>query len=342
MPQRGNSRCGWARLVFSGGFTLVELLVVVAIIGVLIALLLPAVQAAREAARRAQCSNNLKQIGLGLHNYHDAHKVFPPAALNPGVHGTGKSHSSYGQMIPPGGIRNFTGHIFILPYIEQQAIYDKIDFRFAVGKYDVDSVGGGGFQHAATNHRIGVYECPSDPGWVNPYTSASSENAWRTNYGFVGHYPDYYMTANSASGSSTGIIVPYHLVGKETTNNPTGYQAMFGGFNGAARIEDIKDGTSNTLALMESPQRKVSNSYGPFWNMYTYRSLICPRYGLNSHDTVEGWKEYMYPSYAGSYHPGGGQAVLADGSVRFFSETTPIDTLNALVSVFGKEVVGQY
>lgn len=325
------------------GFTLVELLVVIAIIGILIALLLPAVQAAREAARRSQCSNNLKQIGLALHNYHDVNRVFPPAALNPGAQGTGKVHATYGQMVPPGGVRNFTGYIAILPYIEQQGIYDMIDFRLAVGMTDADGIGGGGYQQAATNHRLGAYECPSDPGYLNPNTSTSQpyamENAWRANYGFVSHTVDYQLTHNNSDGRTdgSGIIVAY-------ANIVTDAKAIFGGFNGAAKIEGIKDGTSNTMALMETKQRKTSSSYGPYWNMYAHTHLICPRYGINVNyiDSKGVQYNYMYAWRAGSFHPGGAQALLADGSVRFISETIPIATLNALVSVFGREVVGEY
>ena len=314
------------------GFTLVELLVVIAIIGILIALLLPAVQAAREAARRSQCSNNLKQIGLALHNYHDVQKVFPPAALNPGAYGTGTAHPTYGRMIPDGGVRNFTGHLFILPYIEQQGIYDMIDFRHPVGMTDIEGIGGGGYQEAATNHRLAVYECPSDPGYLNPHTVIGSryhglQNAWRTNYTFVSHSQEHQF----------GTAVTYDKIVSDE-------KAIFGGYNGAARIEEIKDGTSNTMALTETPQRKTSNNYGPYWNMYDEVHLVCPRYGINV-NYIDGngvRYNYVWAWRVGSHHPGGAQALLADGSVRFISETIPIATLRALVSVFGREVVGDY
>ena len=105
------------------GFTLVELLVVIAIIGILIALLLPAVQAAREAARRSQCTNNMKQLGLALHNYHDTHLVFPPAGLDYGLAMTGGTE-------PPGKtVKNMNGLVLLLPYLEQQPLFDKFDCR---------------------------------------------------------------------------------------------------------------------------------------------------------------------------------------------------------------------
>ena len=110
------------------GFTLVELLVVIAIIGILIALLLPAVQAAREAARRSQCTNNMKQLGVALHNYHDTHKVFPPGGLDYGHAGTGPHPSLPGGVEPANKlVKNMNGLVLLLPYIEQQSLYDQYD-----------------------------------------------------------------------------------------------------------------------------------------------------------------------------------------------------------------------
>ena len=107
------------------GFTLVELLVVIAIIGILVALLLPAVQAAREAARRMSCNNNLKQFGLALHNYHDTYKVFPSGTINAGF-------NQHASMLPhKQNILNHTGHELVLPFIEQQPLHDAINFNIA-------------------------------------------------------------------------------------------------------------------------------------------------------------------------------------------------------------------
>jgi prepilin-type N-terminal cleavage/methylation domain-containing protein len=106
------------------GFTLIELLVVIAIIAVLIALLLPAVQQAREAARRSQCKNNLKQVGLALHNYHDTYNRLPASCINPGSNFSDKYLTS-------GQVRNFTGYLAILPYLDQSPLYNQINFSVA-------------------------------------------------------------------------------------------------------------------------------------------------------------------------------------------------------------------
>ena len=128
------------------GFTLVELLVVIAIIGILIALLLPAVQAAREAARRIQCSNNLKQIGLSLHNYHGSNKCFPPGSFWFGL-----------------DYANYRGCILIrlLPYIEQQPLYDQYDFELKAG-VPIDSQKLAGSNDLIQSTIVPVFRCPSD------------------------------------------------------------------------------------------------------------------------------------------------------------------------------------
>jgi prepilin-type N-terminal cleavage/methylation domain-containing protein len=138
----GSSRFGAAGGAPRVGFTLVELLVVIAIIGILIALLLPAVQAAREAARRTQCNNNLKQIGLALHNYHDSHKTFPPDA----VWGAFVAAAPTAQQNP----YHTTWLLAILPYLEQQPLYDTVDFELPM------------YGQPVTSTQLGALQCPSD------------------------------------------------------------------------------------------------------------------------------------------------------------------------------------
>ena len=125
------------------GFTLIELLVVIAIIAILIALLLPAVQQAREAARRTQCKNNLKQLGIALHNYHDVHRVFPPSRLNVGFHG-GPVYATP----RPARYKNATGWTLLLPFIEQGNLYQQYDhnqaasWSYVYGMYSPGEVAG--------------------------------------------------------------------------------------------------------------------------------------------------------------------------------------------------------
>ena len=320
------------------GFTLVELLVVIAIIGILVALLLPAIQAAREAARRSQCSNNMKQLGLAIQNYHDSFKTFPPSAINPGCYEANLGSPPVIDVAAGQRVRNITGYMLILPYVEQQVIYDQIDFTQAVGRADWPAIGGGGYQHTATNHHLSVFECPSEPGFDNPHNYATqnmytAENAWRANYGFVSDMHEYRM--NNARDINRSPI-PYDRISIAT-------KAIFGGFNGAARISAILDGTSTTMAMIETPMRKTDGAYGPYWNMYTHTHPIIPTlYGINRTWTPGDVMKRPYAWGAGSFHPGGAQMVLADGSVRFINETTDQAVIVALVSISGGEVIPQY
>src|SRR5688500_12013198 len=148
------------------GFTLVELLVVIAIIGILVAMLLPAVQAAREAARRSSCQNNLKQMGLALHNYHDTFKVFPPALVNSGRYNNMAYYTTQGN----GQVLNTTGWALMMPFYEQNAAYSKYDFRFCstvdTATYGLPISGsdtGPNSNDGIYNMRVEMLECPSSP-----------------------------------------------------------------------------------------------------------------------------------------------------------------------------------
>jgi len=188
------------------GFTLVELLVVIAIIGVLIALLLPAVQAAREAGRRTSCSNNLRQMGIGLHHYHGTHGCFPPGGIEP-------------RSRVPGG-RQYAWSAFLLPFIEQRPLYERIDFHQAFDAPD-------NAQAAAT--LLSVYICPSVPN--------GSELV-------EGRGPSHY------GGLYGEAIPPNPTDGSWTAQNGT----MF--YDRAIKIRDVRDGTSNTLTISEDSEWK--------------------------------------------------------------------------------------
>ena len=163
----------------SMGFTLIELLVVIAIIGVLIALLLPAVQQAREAARRSQCSNNLKQIGLALHNYEDAHKIFPPGYITINAAGT---------------------HAFILPYLEEEARHATFNFST-----DINASVAHPSNRTAREQKLGVYSCPSSP-TTPPFISAGvcDNGCGLTNYAQSLGANGNYASSNLPTGGPFG------------------------------------------------------------------------------------------------------------------------------------------
>ena len=331
-------------------FTLVELLVVIAIIGILIALLLPAVQAAREAARRSQCSNNLKQAGLALHNYHDSFKVFPPALLN---NGRVTATTRLRDWPDPQLVLNTTGWAMMLPYIEQAAAYGQYDFRYCSSASNPNS--GGALAGAITvnlpitSARYQFLECPSDPSIGENSSSTSgfyARNAYRACYLFnTGVFTDYngdYAIYAASTDVRLGVF----------------------GHNGAAKIATISDGTSNSIALGESAggaTGKTSTSYGP-WGLcgchtsvhgrivgnntrpLTYAASH-PMYGNNANFINTAGVVYTGRTYAwvfSSKHPGGANFVMADGSTRFLAETIDYVTWMRLGYIRDGEPVGNF
>ncbi len=305
-------------------FTLVELLVVIAIIGVLVALLLPAVQAAREAARRSSCSNNLKQIGLALHNYHDSVSAFPMGNV---VRINGSTLSGDG----------WTWHARILPYAEQGPLFDKVSNVMGT---DVGGTTSAPQLLAGRDTRLPIFQCPSHPGGVaNP-----SKNGYQVS------------TYNGVCGTTT--------FNNDQLDQATdiGYRGngMFH-MNSNVRFADVIDGTTNTFLVAEvqdelkgSPNsnrmpgsdRKYNFSGGSDGNPPT--DITEYLVGMEANDPINanirdssGFFNNT-GEYAGSYHPGGAQFLMGDGSARFISQTINMTTYRSLASRDGGEVPGNF
>ncbi len=209
-----------------GGFTLIELLVVIAIIAVLIALLLPAVQAAREAARRMQCVNNLKQIGLAIHNYHETNDVFPPGGF-----------PAYNPTQNNGNNASPSAHARLLPYIEQQPLYNALNWSLTVINDVAPGNGYGPYANlTVTITRINTFLCPSDtpPNWN--LTSASAP------------LPNYRAPGNNYFASVGSSL---EFASRQTSGPPNGPFSYVGEIGRTVGIRDIRDGTSNTIAFGE-------------------------------------------------------------------------------------------
>jgi prepilin-type N-terminal cleavage/methylation domain-containing protein/prepilin-type processing-associated H-X9-DG protein len=300
-------------------FTLIELLVVIAIIGVLMGLLLPAVQKVREAANRVKCQNNLRQLGLGLHQYHSVHRCFPLGNSNLMGYDPGNEPD-----------RRHWAVTYILPYIEQPAVYEGVEAYLAHGApYIV---------YCPLNATVmPIFMCPSDP--ANPKTLTGGQGS-TNQQGFHGNYA-------ACAGSTTF----------NSDSGADGGSDLNGLFYALSRtqIGDVLDGTSNTLMLSEliiSPDINNHDVRGRLFNPAKQGGvLFSTRYPPNTSvaDKLE-WCQSIPPApclstWAGinlsarSYHQGGVNVVFADGSGRFVANSISPQTWTALGTRAGGEPI---
>lgn len=339
------TRSWTARSTVRPGFTLVELLVVIAIIGILVSLLLPAVQSAREAARRMQCSNNLKQIALAAHNYHDVARTFPPGIL---LSQYDARRSTY---------RGASLFVFLLPFMEQASLHDRWDFadpnRNFLGGVDARAAQGPNLL------------CPSEPESENPLHYSSR---------LTGSSLERYIKVTSYGGNA----------GTRSYHPDSGFLQTDGVFFGAGPgsqplphqqpvcLAEITDGTSQTLLFGErsrwDPNYETFAQQGWDWPLRFYGNWCgtsrraLSHFTLSAHAPLNYRLPFPYADRAtasppantptdfkyyidmrvcayGSNHPQGANFALADGSVRFIVESIPLLTLRALSTRQGDEII---
>ena len=329
------------------GFTLVELLVVIAIIGVMVGLLLPAVQAAREAARRMSCSNNMRQLALGLLNYESAYKKFPYAVGQSGAILSGTATPG------PTRVRNHKGWLLVLPFIEQQALYDLADLNLTTGAHvragSTSTTAGplpgevGNPNDVVVSTVVETFLCPSDPGPTNYVTTSSlSYSISPGTTTLQGAFTNYDFSVRRTS--STSAIW--------TQENPLD-RRMFG-LDASSRIRDVTDGTSNSVMVCET-LRNCIDGVAQTWGYAKWVGhgvdLAYPR-GINDRiccawDAVPNARPILASrlgqwSITGSMHPGGAQYAFVDGSVRMISESTEILVLQRLAYISDGQVIGEF
>ena len=326
------------------GFTLIELLVVIAIIGILVALLLPAVQQAREAARRTQCRNNLKQFGLAIHNYHDVGRSLPPGTINEANPAGG---TAYGR--PP----RTTYIVHLLPYIDQSAAYNTIDFA---NRPVAPGLLWFGNNPTATGVVMTLFYCPSDGmggtiktcGLINGDPSRPAPH-------FLSNYMAFFSGPTVAS-----------IEAREAA----------WGLNWGARFRDFRDGTSQTMVLGEYLTGTTQDYRGFIWSdkaggsqLWTELSPNSPLPDRLSPSTpppplaTKPWcknhPELNLPCVNGvsesaglanldhtaasrSRHEGGVHVLMGDGAVRFVSENIDLGIWRGLATIAGRETISEF
>ncbi len=343
------------------GFTLIELLVVIAIIAILIALLLPAVQQAREAARRTQCRNNLKQFGLAMHNYENSQRCFQRA-----------NYSSVTTSTT--GWQGFAGHVMLLPYMDQAPLYNQIDFTQAFW---------GGSNATAKATIITALLCPSDFGWkYGTYGNDGGTGGGGNNYAVSGG-PSLLMLGVTGGG-----------VGG-TPGTPIAFTDQIGVCNlfRNIKIADITDGTSNTIAASETIMGDGNsstftlgdvvrgadipagfpNTFANQSQLSAYHSIcqgaVATHYGITGKNWINGmpgqtffctlnppnssnydcmecagcsWYDARSVINARSRHTGGVHCLLADGAVRFVGNNIDLNTWQRLGAISDGNPIGEF
>jgi prepilin-type N-terminal cleavage/methylation domain-containing protein len=344
----------------TSAFTLVELLVVIAIIGALIALLLPAVQAAREAARRMQCSNNLKQCGIALHNYHSTHDCFP------GI-GTGSFY--------------FSVQAKLLPYCEQESLHSLIDYKQAVMLGTSMAMYLNPLHIPAIQTRIAMFRCPSD-GEQDKFVN-TTENADGSPMEGIPFYGCNYMACVGSGPNRT-----YAMYWRGAPENKS--DALFY-YDSKTSFADILDGSSNTLVMAETLLGNQQSSVPANYKRQIAGTTVLsfPGSGLPDLGVVPDWENYKnniddtewggnrgsnwfigrprfttfiaylspnpkYPDFrpstggaadlilgfSRSSHSGGIQTLFGDGSIHFISDTIEVSKFQAIATVAGGESTG--
>lgn len=294
-----------------GGFTLIELLVVIAIIAILVAILLPAVQQAREAARRSQCKNNLKQIGLALHNYHDLHKALPPGWIM----------VENGVAEPHEGISGAGWATFLLPMVDEQNLYELFDPNVDISQPENDTF---------RTKNVTGYRCPSDP----------SPELWTI---FSEDDPNIAL-ADLPTGNYVGSFGTEEFPGHGAASVPPtpadmgiGDGALY--LNSSTNFRDFTDGPSNTILVGERKTDTDQEWHSTWVGVVPEGEESIARI-LGIADHVPNAPDGHFDDFS-SHHAGGAQFVFGDGRVLFLSTSIDFSVYQGLMTLSGGELTGR-
>lgn len=298
------------------GFTLIELLVVVGIVAILVALLLPAVQQAREAARRTQCKNNLKQIGVALHNYHDAHGVFPPGwiAVEDGLHA------------PHDGGNGAGWGLMLLPFVEQTNLFNTFDSHYSIADPRHETL---------RTTSLSVYKCPSDPQPKLFHIEPADHGHGHDSSGRQHEHADGEVDLPTAN--YVGVFGSEEL--DKCEDHADSHTQCFGNgmlyHNSKVKFRDLTDGTSNTMAVGERRTDRNRDWYSTWVGMVPEGDHAFQRI-TGSADHTPNHPDAHFDDFS-SAHTGGAQFVFADGHVRFISDNIDTGVYQGYATIDGGE-----
>jgi len=282
------------------GYTLIELLVVIAIIAILIGLLLPAVQAAREAARRMACTNNLKQLGLAVHHYHDTHSAFPPAFVNNGPYGTTGFSFTHGWAA------------FVLPFVEQESLYKLYRWDFPVYAMENQPV---------VSHHLKIFKCPS----------TADQDRYMTFGPFA-----FFGTKGACGDYTIALGVDAGLAQRGWVDQVGDYRGALTHVPTPALTPTLAATPTRWLARQRGPDQALEG--GP-WNHFKGGILLQGKTADGTANLGTCAMNCTNNSEVYSFHTGGASAVYADGSVHFLRESIDIGVLARSITRAGGEVV---
>jgi len=329
-------------------FTLIELLVVIAIIAVLIALLLPAVQSAREAARRIQCVNNLKQLGLSIHNYHDVNNDLPPGRIWSPNGGAGSFPTIFS------GSPNTTWFNLMLPFFEQGVLANAFNFNLGSEGWAGGPADGFFANSTVAQTKISVFQCPSD-----------RQNSFQINPGYAGGFLSSVIFTKGNYGVSWGNTNWGQNFASSLSSQ---YRQSAFGHRGNISLASITDGTSNTIFIGEVLQGELYDIRGVMWSSISGGGSFMTRFtpnGVTDYLNLVSGGDYLnndpglfcfsepaqqlpcFPgagdndAFAGSRgrHPGGVNVTMGDGSVRFVKNTISPNIWQAINTISSGEVI---